>query len=75
VTADGRQLSGFIADRDNRVVVLRTADGQTITLAQDDLEDLRAIPRSVMPEGALDKFDAQQIRDLFAYLRATQPLP
>jgi putative membrane-bound dehydrogenase-like protein len=75
VTADGRQLSGFISDRDNRVVVLRTADGQTITLAQDDLEELRAIPRSVMPEGALDKFDAQQIRDLFAYLRATQPLP
>jgi putative membrane-bound dehydrogenase-like protein len=75
VTADGRQLSGFIADRDNRVVVLLTADGQTITLAQDDLEELRAIPRSVMPEGALDKFDPQQIRDLFAYLRATQPLP
>jgi putative membrane-bound dehydrogenase-like protein len=75
VTADGRQLSGFIAERDNRVVVLRTADGQTITLAQDDLEELRAIPRSVMPEGALDNFDAQQIRDLFAYLRATQPLP
>ena len=29
----------------------------------------------VMPDGALDKFDPQQIRDLFAYLRATQPLP
>jgi putative membrane-bound dehydrogenase-like protein len=74
-TADGRQLSGFIADRDNRVIVLRGVDGQSITLSQDEIEDLRAIPRSVMPEGVLDKFDDQQIRDLFAYLRATQPLP
>jgi hypothetical protein len=27
-----------------------------------------------MPEGLLDKFDEQQVRDLLAYLRSTQPL-
>jgi putative heme-binding domain-containing protein len=75
LTEDGRQLSGFIADRDNRVVVLRGADGQTITISQEEIEDLRAIPRSVMPEGVLDNFSEQQVRDLFAYLRSTQPLP
>ncbi len=75
VTDDGRQLSGFIADRDNRVLVLRGVDGQSLTVSQEEIEDLRAIPRSVMPEGTLDKFSDQQIRDLFAYLRSTQPLP
>jgi hypothetical protein len=28
----------------------------------------------LMPEGLLESFDAQQTRDLFAYLRSTQPL-
>jgi hypothetical protein len=27
-----------------------------------------------MPEGLLDKLDVQQVRDLFAYLRGSQPL-
>ena len=27
-----------------------------------------------MPEGLLDNLTAQQVRDLFAYLRSTQPL-
>jgi hypothetical protein len=27
-----------------------------------------------MPEGLLDGFEDQQIRDLFGYLRSTQPL-
>ncbi len=75
LTADGRQLSGFIADRDNRVVVLRTVEGQSLTIDQEEIEDMRAISRSVMPEGVLDNFTEQQVRDLFAYLRSTQPLP
>ncbi len=75
MTLDGRQLSGFIADRDNRVVVLRGIDGQSVAIAQDEIEEMRAIPRSVMPEGVLDQFTDQQVRDLFAYLRSTQPLP
>jgi hypothetical protein len=27
-----------------------------------------------MPEGQLEKMTAQEVRDLFAYLRSTQPL-
>jgi hypothetical protein len=36
---------------------------------------MQAIPRSIMPEKLLDALDDERIRDLFAYLRATQPLP
>ena len=36
----------------------------------------RAIPgtSSIMPEGLLNGLRDQQVRDLFAYLRMTQPL-
>ena len=74
-TADGRTLTGFIADQDSNVIVIRGADGQNISLARDDIEDLRASRQSLMPEGQLKVMSDQQIRDLFAYLRSTQPLP
>jgi putative membrane-bound dehydrogenase-like protein len=74
ITEDGRVLSGFIEDQDNRVVVIKGIDGQRTTIARDEIDEMKAVPRSLMPEGILDKFTAQQVRDLFAYLRATQPL-
>jgi putative membrane-bound dehydrogenase-like protein len=74
-TADGRTLNGFIADQDPQVVVLKGADGQSISLARDDIEDMKAVKISIMPEGQLKALSEQQIRDLFAYLRSTQPLP
>lgn len=74
LTTDGRALTGFIADQDARVVVLRGADGQTTVIPRTDIEEMSASPKSLMPEGVLKDFSEQQIRDLFAYLRSTQPL-
>jgi putative heme-binding domain-containing protein len=73
-TTDGRTLTGLIADQDPNVVVIRGADGQNISLARDEIEDLRASRISLMPDGQLKDLTDQQIRDLFAYLRSTQPL-
>jgi putative membrane-bound dehydrogenase-like protein len=75
LTADGRALSGFIEDQDAQVLVLKAADGQRTVIKRDEIEETRALPTSVMPEGLLKQLSNQQIRDLFAYLRATQPLP
>ncbi|MFP6619898.1 MAG: hypothetical protein VB877_11165, partial [Pirellulaceae bacterium] len=74
-TEDGRTLNGFIEDQDDRVVVLRGIDGQRIVVDKDKIEDMAAVPRSIMPEGILKPLSEQQIRDLFSYLRASQPLP
>ncbi len=74
-TADGRSLSGFIAESDAQVVVLRGVDGQNLSLPRDEIEDMRVVPVSLMPTGLLKQFDDQQVRDLVAYLRSTQPLP
>jgi len=73
-TKDGRTLSGFLADKDNQVVVLRGIDGQNVTLRLKEIEEMKPAGRSLMPEGLLDGFNSQQARDLFAYLRSTEPL-
>lgn len=73
-TRDGRTLSGFLADRDTQVVILRGVDGENIAIPQKEVEQMEAAGISLMPEGLLDSFNDQQIRDLFAYLRSTQPL-
>ena len=74
-TLNGRIVTGFIADQDNQVVVLRGVDGQNVVVPRDDIDEMVANPKSVMPDGLLDKFSDDQIKHLFAFLRITQPLP
>lgn len=73
-TADGRILTGFPVDRDQQVTVLRGLDGQDVTLRADEIENLLPTGRSLMPEGLLEGLSEQQLRDLFAYLRISQPI-
>ena len=74
-TGDGRTLNGFIVEQDKQVVVLKGIDGQSLILPREEIDELRAVPTSLMPEDLLKSLTDQQVRDLFAYLRATQPLP
>lgn len=73
-TKDDRSLNGFLVERDDRGIVLRGLDGRNLSLATADIAELRAAGLSLMPEGLLDTLDDQQVRDLFAYLRSSQPL-
>ncbi|MED5448966.1 MAG: hypothetical protein VYA62_12140 [Planctomycetota bacterium] len=68
-------MTGFIADQDNQVVVVRGVNGQNIVVPRDDIDEMVANPKSVMPDGLLDKLSNEQIKHLFAFLRITQPLP
>ncbi len=74
LTADGRVVNGFLADQDSQVVVLRGVDGQNIILRRDEIDEMIVSKVSIMPEGSLKKLSAREIRDLFAYLRASQPV-
>ncbi|MFI5456398.1 MAG: PVC-type heme-binding CxxCH protein [Isosphaerales bacterium] len=71
---DGRVLSGVLVEEDKNVVVLRGGDGKEIALARDQIDAIRLTTSSIMPEGLLKDLSDQQVRDLFAYLRSTQPL-
>jgi putative membrane-bound dehydrogenase-like protein len=73
-TRDGRLVTGFLVEQDPQVVVLRGLDGQNITLTRAEVQEMKAAGVSLMPEGLLDALDEKQVRDLFAYLRITQPL-
>jgi putative heme-binding domain-containing protein len=73
-TNDGRALSGFIADQDANIIVLRGLDGQDVPLPRADVREITASPASLMPPGLLEGLDEQQLRDFFAYLRIPQPI-
>jgi putative heme-binding domain-containing protein len=71
---DGRTLAGVIADQDNQSVVLRGSDGKDLPLARNQIEEIQPATISLMPEGLLRSFNEDQVRDLFAYLRSSQPV-
>ncbi len=73
-THDGRTLSGFLADQDANVVVLRGFDGADISLRRSDIVTLNPAGGSLMPEFLLDGMNDAEIRNFFAYLRQSQPL-
>ena len=74
LTSDGKLVTGFIERENPDQLILRSIDGQTHTLDRNDIESLKPQPSSLMPEGLLDKLTPEQLCDLFAYLRSSQPL-
>jgi putative heme-binding domain-containing protein len=74
-TLDGRVRSGFVVDRDNQVVIIRGQDGVRHVIETKEIDEMVPLKLSVMPERLLNGLSNQQIRDLFSYLRSTQPLP
>jgi putative membrane-bound dehydrogenase-like protein len=73
-TDEGRILTGFVVEQDSERVWLRNIEGQTTVVAREEIEEQRRLTRSIMPEGLLNQLSEQQVRDLFAFLRMTQPL-
>ena len=73
-TVDDRILSGFLAEDDANTIVLRSFEGSNTTLARKDIATLTPAGRSLMPHGLLSGLNDHQLRDLFAYLRISQPI-
>ena len=74
VLNDGRVVTGFLVEQDPQSVSLRSTDGQTVALSRADIDELIPQKKSLMPEGQLKDLTEEQVRNLFAYLRSTQPL-
>jgi putative heme-binding domain-containing protein len=72
-TTDGRTLSGILIEQDPQIVVLRGSDGRDLTLRRAEIEEMAATRTSIMPEGLLRPLGDKELRDLFAFLRSTQP--
>jgi putative heme-binding domain-containing protein len=67
ITTQGRLLSGYITYQDDRAVVIRTQQS-AVKLAMNDIDEMATQKRSMMPDGMLQVFSDDQIRDLFMYL-------
>jgi putative heme-binding domain-containing protein len=74
VLKDGRVVTGFLVEQDPQTITLRSPDGQTVALERAELDELNKSRKSLMPEGQLKDLSEDQIRNLFAYLRSSQPL-
>jgi putative heme-binding domain-containing protein len=74
LTMDGRALTGTLAEQDSQTVTLKTADSSVVTIPRADIDEMESSKQSIMPEGLLKSYSEQELRDLFAYLRMSQPL-
>jgi putative heme-binding domain-containing protein len=69
-TDDGRLLTGLILEKDEREIVLKTAEKQIVRIARENIDELRKSEKSLMPDGALSDLTAQEAADLFEYIRS-----
>jgi putative heme-binding domain-containing protein len=69
-TTDGRVLSGLLAENSGGKVTVLDAKGIRTPLRDTEVDAITASDASLMPEGLLDTFSDQELRDLFAYLRS-----
>lgn len=74
-THDGRTYLGTIAAENERQVTLRAVGQDAVILNRSDIESLEVATASLMPEGLLDPLTDQEVLDLVAYLRTTEPVP
>ncbi len=72
-TKDGRRMTGIVVRQDKELVVLRGADGQDSAVPRGEIETQKPSAQSLMPEGVLNGLSDAELRNLFAFLRGTQP--
>lgn len=65
---DGDPLFGFILNRGEGRLTLKIATGQALPLSERTISTEQALPTSLMPEGLLQGFTAQEAADLVEYL-------
>jgi putative membrane-bound dehydrogenase-like protein len=75
-TTDDRTISGILKQQDQKSITLVTAN-ETLVIPRAEIRSLKESQLSMMPEGLLQTFNDQEVRDLLYYLRspAQAPLP
>ncbi len=68
---DGRTVWGLAATQPDGSIVVLQSNAQRITVAKDDIDEIRASKKSAMPEGLMNSLTLEEIADLFAYLEAS----
>jgi len=67
-TADGRTFNGLLASETKTAVELIDTEGKTVKLLRDDIEELVASKKSLMPEGFEKQVPPESLADLLEFL-------
>jgi putative heme-binding domain-containing protein len=68
-TVDGQILNGLLAEETADSVTLRQAEGKTQTIERAEIQQLKTLKTSLMPEGLEKELTPAQMRSLIAYLQ------
>jgi len=69
-TKDGEIHDGFLASQDASGVVLRQPNVEPLKISAEQIKRAAFRNVSIMPDGLLEGMEAQQVKDLFAYLKS-----
>ena len=73
-TKDDRSITGIVTRQDAQAVTVVTAN-ETLVLPRGDIRTLKQSDFSMMPEGLLQQFTSEEVRDLIAYLKSKTQVP
>ena len=71
---DGRTVTGVVSEENDRTVTLKLLAGSE-TIQKEQIEKREVSSMSMMPEGLLQAFDEEQVRDLIGYLMHPVQVP
>ncbi|MGI9519996.1 MAG: PVC-type heme-binding CxxCH protein [Pirellulaceae bacterium] len=71
---DGRLVTGLVLETSDQILRVQTLE-EIITIDRQDMEGIRVTEKSVMPDGMLTNFSAEQVADLVSYLMSKQQVP
>ena len=73
VTADGRVVTGLVAEDSPQRVVLKIQGGKLETIARDEIDEMETSKLSLMPEDLEKQLKPEEIADLFSFLTLDKP--
>ncbi len=73
-TSDGKVQTGILRGEDAREVRLMTAEGKSLAVPKDSIEDRKRGP-SAMPADVAAKLNRKELRDLIEYLASLKSAP
>ena len=73
-TIEDQLIVGIVEREDDQAVTLKTTGGSVI-VPRDEMQSRKLSEKSMMPEGLIDPYSEDQLRDLIAYLAAGGQTP
>nr|MCS5584521.1 hypothetical protein [Pseudomonadales bacterium] len=71
-TVDGLVLNGVIAEENAQRIILKTVLQPSVVILKSDIDDRTVSPKSIMPDGQLDKLKPAEVMNLIKYLQTTE---